>query len=1067
MQNIKVSVIIPVYNADKYLRTCLESVLNQSLNEMEIICIDDGSTDHSLDILKDYALKDSRITVLHQENKGVSIARNKGMAKAKGEYLCFVDADDFIHPYQLSSTYDYAKENNADIVVFGGKSIPSVAWVDQKLNVVNGIYTNPFDTLLNIVGTRPFICNKIFRTSLLKDNHIIFDSTLTLGEDQAFLFDVFPLANVIAAMDNKFYCYRQDSNSTMTKWNRVIDYKVNEHFKIVDHIVKNWQAKSYCKQHGSELAEWILSFLFQDLNACHFNFRCEAYEQLIRIVLNVSDFNALSKDAKNKIDHMRTVTTWSLTPRVSVIMPVYNAAEYLNETLAGLTSQTYPYFEMIFVDDGSNDGSLKILQEFAHKDRRVKIQKQEHLYAGAARNTGIQMAMGEYLLFLDADDFFVPQMIEKALTKIEKTDADICVFSANQMDNKTQKRADMHWTMKKELCPKQKECFSIKTNPKNIFAFTTAAPWNKFFKTDFIRKYNLKFQTTRSANDLAFIFTALALASKITLVDDVLLTYRVNNTCSLQGTQDKKPDAFYEAILELKNRLQLYGVYKQAEPAFLNFSLDYLFYNLGTLKSYDAYEQVFNLIKNNILETLGINNKTDTYFYAYQVNHIVEKWHDIRTLSMLEFAKKWNAPFCRNLANKLDDSIVKRETVIQPKISIIMPLLNSMDYLEECLDSVIRQTLGELEIICVDAGSTDGTIEFIENYARYDRRITLLHSDKKSYGHQVNMGIRNAHGEYMAIVESDDYILPDMYETLYNVATRIQVDFVKCDFTRFYGEKETRTYTPAHVLNNSRRYCTVGNPQKDLYWFSTYVLITPAIYSLQFIRDNHIQLNETPGASYQDNGFWFQVLMHAERIWFHPESFYMLRRDNPNSSVKSKSKVYAMCVEYDFIYSLFSNNKELVKKYGPVCAKLRMDNYNFTLDRIADEYKLDFLFKYAQDFRAILKRKELHGELFSDYGWNTLMQIIDNPVNYYFNVNTINENHVILNAPSSEKERNWEEDFRAMQGSVSFRVGRKITWLPRAFRGGCWCLRDHGITYTVKRIIEHLGIDMGTGDFRR
>ena len=115
----KVSVIIPVYNVELYLRICLESVLKQNLKEIEIICVDDGSTDKSLDILLEYAAKDNRITVLKQENLYAGVARNAGLAVARGEYLSFLDSDDFFEPDMHEEMYKKAKEDGSDVVVCG------------------------------------------------------------------------------------------------------------------------------------------------------------------------------------------------------------------------------------------------------------------------------------------------------------------------------------------------------------------------------------------------------------------------------------------------------------------------------------------------------------------------------------------------------------------------------------------------------------------------------------------------------------------------------------------------------------------------------------------------------------------------------------------------------------------------------------------------------------------------------------------------------------------------------------------------------------------------------------
>ncbi|EEU7453577.1 glycosyltransferase family 2 protein, partial [Campylobacter jejuni] len=153
---------------------------------------------------------------------------------------------------------------------------------------------------------------------------------------------------------------------------------------------------------------------------------------------------------------------------------------------------------------------------------------------------------------------------------------------------------------------------------------------------------------------------------------------------------------------------------------------------------------------------------------------------------------------------------------------------------------------------------------------------------------------------------------------------------------------------------------------------------------LDLLRTNQIKLNETPGASYQDNGLWFQIFALAKSIYFINEAFYMLRRDNPNSSVKSKEKVYCACEEYDFIRDFLKKHPDLEKTLAPICALHRFGNYMFTLERIDERYKLDFLKRFSQDFRKILKDKELDENLFGNINMQRINKIIENPVIYYY-----------------------------------------------------------------------------------
>ena len=122
----KVSIIIPVYNAEKYLGKCLESLLSQTLQEMEIICVDDGSSDSSPEILKRFQERDGRVRILTQENQYAGAARNNGMKEAQGEYLLFLDADDFFENTLLEKVYNQGKKMEADIVLFGAKQYLSL-----------------------------------------------------------------------------------------------------------------------------------------------------------------------------------------------------------------------------------------------------------------------------------------------------------------------------------------------------------------------------------------------------------------------------------------------------------------------------------------------------------------------------------------------------------------------------------------------------------------------------------------------------------------------------------------------------------------------------------------------------------------------------------------------------------------------------------------------------------------------------------------------------------------------------------------------------------------------------
>lgn len=230
----------------------------------------------------------------------------------------------------------------------------------------------------------------------------------------------------------------------------------------------------------------------------------------------------------------------------------------------------------------------------------------------------------------------------------------------------------------------------------------------------------------------------------------------------------------------------------------------------------------------------------------------------------------------------------------KPLISIVLPSLNVADYIRETIDSVVNQTMQDIEILCIDAGSTDGTVDIIKEYVSKDNRVRYIHSDIRSYGHQMNMGIDIARGEYIGIVETDDYVDRTMYEELYKVAVNNDLDIVKSNY-RFFLE-----------IGKGKRHFEVSNLAKEcaLEYYKLYscedyidgtyrieVYIWDAIYRTDFLKDNDIRFNESPGASYQDFGFKFLTCLQADRIMVIEGAYYNYRKDNPNSSTYNPNAI--------------------------------------------------------------------------------------------------------------------------------------------------------------------------------
>lgn len=303
------------------------------------------------------------------------------------------------------------------------------------------------------------------------------------------------------------------------------------------------------------------------------------------------------------------------TVKVSVIIPIYNAAEFLEECLDSILNQTLKEIEIICVNDGSKDNSLDILREYEKKDSRIVVVDQVNQGAGAARNNGLEIAKGEYLSFLDADDFFEKDMLEKSYEAAHKVDADVCVFDADLFNHTTKTYKECKHAFRRQFFPKEQPFSPLdKDARENIFRMFNGWPWDKLYKREFVQEINLQYQNLRTTNDMFFVFIGLARAKKIVTVDKVLIHQRVDVKTSLSRTRDKSWDCFYVALVAMQDELRRLGLYKVYERAFVNWALNFSLWQLNTMEG-DAFRKTYELLKTEGFERFDIARHHKTYFY--------------------------------------------------------------------------------------------------------------------------------------------------------------------------------------------------------------------------------------------------------------------------------------------------------------------------------------------------------------------------------------------------------------------------------------------------------------------
>ena len=296
-----------------------------------------------------------------------------------------------------------------------------------------------------------------------------------------------------------------------------------------------------------------------------------------------------------------------------------------------------------------------------------------------------------------------------------------------------------------------------------------------------------------------------------------------------------------------------------------------------------------------------------------------------------------------------------------PSISLLVPICNVERYLRECLDSARDQTLRDIEIICINDGSTDSSLEIINEYAAADDRFVVIDKPNSGYGDSMNIGLARARGEYIGILESDDYMELDGLETMYRAAKRYDAEVVKTDFYLFWSKPAARNVRFQWVDAVLEGHI---NPQVEREVFYRKPSIWSAIYRRSFLEENDITFLPSPGASYQDAGFNFKVWSSCTNAVLIDRAFLHYRQDNEKSSVNNPGKVFCVCDEYEEMNRYLDTHWADRPYLREILARMQFDSYEWNYDRLTDDLAATFLPRMREDLAATRDRGSLNLEIF-------------------------------------------------------------------------------------------------------
>ena len=418
MNNELISIIVPIYNKEDYLRQCLDSIINQSYTNFEVLLVNDGSTDSSGIICQEYSERDSRFRYIEKKNGGVSSARNLGLERSEGAYITFIDSDDWVEFNYLEVLYNALRENNTDVAISSYKSY----YLDG--NFYLRVYSSQEEEFLRI-GKRnrdvflevfpklgklnhDFHCiaSKLFKRELLESQK--FDESINYGEDLYFFFNLYLKMQSIIYVKEATYIYRQHGTNITLNFTESLAL---QEIQIHEQILKSAENQGIASFYYLEKLKYIVSLRIEQF----------PYSDAIK------KYETIVSDLENRVTYPQ--------PLISLIVPIYNVENYLWMCLDSIAKQTYSNIEVVLINDGSSDGSKEICQEFVNRDNRFRYFEKNNGGLSDARNVGIIRSQGDFISFIDSDDWIDSTYVEDLYKAALLNDSEVVVSNYKEFHN--------------------------------------------------------------------------------------------------------------------------------------------------------------------------------------------------------------------------------------------------------------------------------------------------------------------------------------------------------------------------------------------------------------------------------------------------------------------------------------------------------------------------------------------------------------------------------------------------------------------------------------------------------
>lgn len=599
---VDVSIIVPIYNGEKYLNQCLDSLSNQTLKNIEIICVNDGSTDKTSSILNTYSAKDNRFKIITTENHGQGSARNTALNEANGEYIAFIDADDWIELNSIELLYKNAKLNDLDMLFFQMVNYmqSSDTFVSTDLYNIKSFENNGIDgnMVFNHNTTHDFLfeipvgpVSKLYKRQFLESNNLRFSEGIFF-EDNSFFYNAYFYCEKAGFLKKQLY-YRRRHDESVTQTFDESKFDIVNATNAVLEVFKN---HSMYESYKESVINHTFSMLIEWFKKSPFNIRQKFYEKvkqefkgftdlkedfndnlnednkLIFNIMNNQEFyldflseyklkitdyviyNGEKEFSKGSKEYLDYKASFSKKFKISVVIPIYNNEKFIHRTLMSIENQTFGIenIEVIMVDDSSNDNTYEVIKKYCEKYdgfNAIHI-KNGTGSPGTPRNIGLLESTSDYVIFIDHDDLFEINAFEILYNAITEYDCDFVYGTYASIDSNIPTKI---------IYPNEKHgYFSNVWENKRSIAFPPPSIWTKLFERNFLIDNNIIFPTILG-EDAIFVSKSLLNAKGVYYLWDSLICYHDLNKNSY--TNNISYRYLMEGFTSEEYMFDLYGCY--------------------------------------------------------------------------------------------------------------------------------------------------------------------------------------------------------------------------------------------------------------------------------------------------------------------------------------------------------------------------------------------------------------------------------------------------------------------------------------------------------------------------